>query len=139
MFGLWAMPWLPRRVPFSHVSRFFFHMYVGSYIHLLLICYRYVSSGNPTGLCRSSRLRVADFSYNFFVGSVPKCLDYLPRYLIPLFCWFIFLLYIFFSHSGFVFSSSFRGNCFLDRDPKQRPTLQCGMFLYVSPYYCISC
>ncbi|KAK1353337.1 putative LRR receptor-like serine/threonine-protein kinase [Heracleum sosnowskyi] len=61
----------------------------------------YVSSGNPAGLCRSSQLKVADFSYNFLVGSVPKCLEYLPN-------------------------SSFQGNCLLDRDPKQRPVHQCG-------------
>ncbi|WOG81233.1 hypothetical protein DCAR_0100378 [Daucus carota subsp. sativus] len=61
----------------------------------------YVSNGNPAGLCRFSQLKVADFSYNFFVGSVPKCLEYLPN-------------------------SSFQGNCLLDRDPKQRPTHQCG-------------
>ncbi|XP_073005002.1 probable LRR receptor-like serine/threonine-protein kinase At1g63430 isoform X1 [Typha latifolia] len=45
------------------------------------------SSGN--GLCQSPRLRVGDFSYNFFVGKVPPCLKYLPR-------------------------SSFQGNCFQD-------------------------
>ncbi|KAL8101927.1 putative LRR receptor-like serine/threonine-protein kinase At1g63430 [Apium graveolens] len=61
----------------------------------------YVSSGNPAGLCRSSQFKVADFSYNFLVGSVPKCLQYLPN-------------------------SSFQGNCLLDRDPKQRPMHQCG-------------
>ncbi|KAK1374802.1 putative LRR receptor-like serine/threonine-protein kinase [Heracleum sosnowskyi] len=59
-----------------------------------------LSNGNPTGLCRASQLRVADFSYNFFVGSVPKCLEYLQ-------------------------SSSFQGNCRLDRDPKQRDAPLC--------------
>ncbi|CAK9164969.1 unnamed protein product [Ilex paraguariensis] len=61
----------------------------------------YVSSGNSAGFCRSSQLKIADFSYNFFIGSIPKCLEYLPR-------------------------SSFQGNCLQDRDPKQRPTMQCG-------------
>ncbi|CAK9184615.1 unnamed protein product [Ilex paraguariensis] len=61
----------------------------------------YVSSGNPTGFCRSSQLKIADFSYNFLTGSIPKCLGYLP-------------------------SSSFQGNCLQDGDPKQRPTIQCG-------------
>ncbi|XP_028065234.1 probable LRR receptor-like serine/threonine-protein kinase At1g63430 isoform X2 [Camellia sinensis] len=61
----------------------------------------YASSWNTTGLCRSSQLKVADFSYNFFVGSIPKCLEYLP-------------------------SSSFQGNCLQDNDPKQRLTPQCG-------------
>ncbi|WOG90255.1 hypothetical protein DCAR_0209498 [Daucus carota subsp. sativus] len=59
-----------------------------------------LSNDNPTGLCRASQLRVADFSYNFFVGSVPKCLEYLQ-------------------------SSSFQGNCHLDRDPKQRDAPLC--------------
>uniref|UniRef100_A0A5B6ZN15 Protein kinase domain-containing protein n=1 Tax=Davidia involucrata TaxID=16924 RepID=A0A5B6ZN15_DAVIN len=56
---------------------------------------------SASNFCRSSQLKVADFSYNFFVGSIPKCLDYLPR-------------------------SSFQGNCLQDRDPKQRPTARCG-------------
>ncbi|KAI9174830.1 hypothetical protein LWI28_023327 [Acer negundo] len=61
----------------------------------------YASSTNLTGLCRSSQLKVADFSYNFFVGSIPKCLGYLP-------------------------STSFQGNCLRNRDPKQRSTMLCG-------------
>ncbi|EPS57874.1 hypothetical protein M569_16943, partial [Genlisea aurea] len=60
------------------------------------------SNGSPVGLCRLPRLRLADFSYNFFVGPVPKCLEYIPR------------LY-------------FRGNCLLgDESVKQRPAEQCG-------------
>ncbi|XP_057977603.1 probable LRR receptor-like serine/threonine-protein kinase At1g63430 isoform X2 [Malania oleifera] len=55
------------------------------------------SSGNATGLCLTSKLRVANFSYNFFVGSIPKCLDYLPR-----------------------------GNCLQGQEPKQRVAAQCG-------------
>lgn len=58
-------------------------------------------ASNSTGLCRSSQLRVADFSYNFFVGSIPKCLEYLPR-------------------------SSFQGNCLQKEDPKQRPAELCA-------------
>ncbi|KAK3227091.1 hypothetical protein Dsin_006953 [Dipteronia sinensis] len=61
----------------------------------------YASSANLTGLCRSSQLKVADFSFNFFVGSIPKCLEYLP-------------------------STSFQGNCLQNRDPKQRSTMLCG-------------
>lgn len=61
----------------------------------------YASSGNSTGFCRSSQLKIADFSYNFFVGGIPKCLDYLPK-------------------------SSFQGNCFQDKDAKQRPAARCG-------------
>ncbi|KAA8520813.1 hypothetical protein F0562_011486 [Nyssa sinensis] len=61
----------------------------------------YASSNYTTGICRLSQLNVADFSYNFFVGSIPKCLDHLPR-------------------------SSFQGNCLQERDPKQRPTARCG-------------
>ncbi|CAA2966694.1 probable LRR receptor-like serine threonine-kinase At1g63430 [Olea europaea subsp. europaea] len=61
----------------------------------------YASSGNPTGFCLSSQLKIADFSYNFFNGSIPKCLGYLPRL-------------------------SFQGNCLQDKDSKQRTTEQCG-------------
>lgn len=61
----------------------------------------YTSNANATGFCRSSQLKVADFSHNFFVGSIPKCLQHLPR-------------------------TSFQGNCLQDKDPKQRPTGQCG-------------
>ncbi|KAL3498818.1 hypothetical protein ACH5RR_041550 [Cinchona calisaya] len=60
----------------------------------------YVSSMEPTGLCRSSQLKFVDLSYNFFIGSIPKCLEYLPR-------------------------SSFQGNCLEDKDPKQRLPVQC--------------
>ncbi|GAA0165318.1 hypothetical protein LIER_20754 [Lithospermum erythrorhizon] len=60
----------------------------------------YVSSSQLTGLCRSSKLKAADFSYNFFVGNIPKCLEYVR--------------------------SSFQGNCLNDKDPIQRPSAQCG-------------
>ncbi|XP_010447211.1 PREDICTED: probable LRR receptor-like serine/threonine-protein kinase At1g63430 [Camelina sativa] len=53
------------------------------------------------GLCESSLPKVADFSYNFFVGSIPSCLDYLPR-------------------------TSFQGNCMQIKDVKQRPFSQCA-------------
>ncbi|XP_030947463.1 probable LRR receptor-like serine/threonine-protein kinase At1g63430 [Quercus lobata] len=62
---------------------------------------KYTSSAKGTGFCRSSQLQVADFSYNFLVGSIPKCLERLPR-------------------------SSFQGNCLQNKDPKQRLTGQCG-------------
>ncbi|KAK6130055.1 hypothetical protein DH2020_036182 [Rehmannia glutinosa] len=61
----------------------------------------FASSGTPMGICRSSQLKVADFSYNFLVGSIPKCLEYLPR-------------------------SSFQGNCLQVKDIKQRTASQCG-------------
>ncbi|BFG31704.1 hypothetical protein CerSpe_179780 [Prunus speciosa] len=61
----------------------------------------YASNSNLTGLCRSSQLKVADFSFNFFVGNIPKCLEYLPR-------------------------SSFQGNCLQKEDPKQRPVELCA-------------
>ncbi|KAL2517081.1 putative LRR receptor-like serine/threonine-protein kinase [Abeliophyllum distichum] len=61
----------------------------------------YASSGRPTGFCLSSQLKAADFSYNFFVGSTPKCLGFLPR-------------------------TSFQGNCLQDKDIKQRSIAQCG-------------
>ncbi|KAL8497315.1 hypothetical protein ACS0TY_020846 [Phlomoides rotata] len=60
----------------------------------------YASNG-PMGFCASSQLKVVDLSYNFFVGSIPKCLEHLPR-------------------------SSFQGNCLQDKDPKQRPAAQCS-------------
>ncbi|XP_057978342.1 probable LRR receptor-like serine/threonine-protein kinase At1g63430 isoform X2 [Malania oleifera] len=61
----------------------------------------YISRGNTTGLCRSSQLKFADFSYNFFVGSIPNCLGHLPR-------------------------SSFQGNCLKEKEPKQRVGALCG-------------
>ncbi|MCD7448585.1 hypothetical protein HAX54_044531 [Datura stramonium] len=61
----------------------------------------YASGAKPTGLCRLSQLRVADFSFNFFFGSIPKCLDYLSK-------------------------SSFQGNCLQAKDPRQRSTALCG-------------
>ncbi|QCD91651.1 probable LRR receptor-like serine/threonine-protein kinase At1g63430 isoform X1 [Vigna unguiculata] len=67
-----------------------------SYMHGM-----YVSKENVTGFCRSSQLKVADFSYNFLVGSIPKCLEYLPRL-------------------------SFQGNCIQSQDIKQRPRIQCA-------------
>ncbi|XP_058200772.1 probable LRR receptor-like serine/threonine-protein kinase At1g63430 isoform X1 [Rhododendron vialii] len=59
------------------------------------------SSWEPTGFCRSSQLMFANFSYNFFVGSIPKCLENI---------------------SGL----SFQGNCLDDKDPTQRPTAKCA-------------
>ncbi|XP_073106395.1 probable LRR receptor-like serine/threonine-protein kinase At1g63430 isoform X2 [Elaeis guineensis] len=47
------------------------------------------SHNNVSGLCQSSQLKAGDFSYNYFVGTIPPCLKYLPR-------------------------SSFQGNCFQD-------------------------
>ncbi|KAM6556784.1 hypothetical protein CsatB_003803 [Cannabis sativa] len=60
----------------------------------------YAPGSNSTGFCRSSQFHKADFSYNFFVGSIPKCLEYLPR-------------------------TSFQGNCLQHKDIKQRPKKQC--------------
>ncbi|KAJ1411828.1 Serine-threonine/tyrosine-protein kinase, catalytic domain [Sesbania bispinosa] len=61
----------------------------------------YASNASLTGFCRSSQLKFADFSYNFFVGSIPKCLEHLPR-------------------------SSFQGNCLQVKDIKQRTSVQCA-------------
>ncbi|KAL9260539.1 putative LRR receptor-like serine/threonine-protein kinase [Drosera capensis] len=61
----------------------------------------YASPGNTTGLCCLSQLIVADLSYNFFTGTVPKCIQYLPR-------------------------SSFQGNCLQEMDLKRRSGSQCG-------------
>ncbi|EOA18793.1 hypothetical protein CARUB_v10007407mg [Capsella rubella] len=58
-------------------------------------------SANITGLCASSPLKVADFSYNFFEGSIPRCLDYLPR-------------------------TSFQGNCMKTKKVRQRPSAECA-------------
>lgn len=61
----------------------------------------YASSWNTSGFCGSFQLKIADFSENLFIGTIPKCLSYLPR-------------------------SSFQGNCLEDKDPKQRPASQCA-------------
>ncbi|KAG4972941.1 hypothetical protein AAZX31_11G024200 [Glycine max] len=61
----------------------------------------YASKENVTGFCRSSQLKVADFSFNFLVGSIPKCLEYLPRL-------------------------NFQGNCLQGQDLKQRSSIQCA-------------
>ncbi|KAG9145044.1 hypothetical protein Leryth_018340 [Lithospermum erythrorhizon] len=61
----------------------------------------YVSSKQRAGLCLSSQLKMADFSYNFLVGNIPKCLEQLR-------------------------SIGFQGNCLDDKDPIQRPSSQCG-------------
>ncbi|KAJ8766139.1 hypothetical protein K2173_021656 [Erythroxylum novogranatense] len=60
----------------------------------------YASSANLTGLCGASQLKEADFSYNFFVGGIPKCLAHLPR-------------------------TSFQGNCLQHKYLKQRSDAQC--------------
>ncbi|KAH1267540.1 putative LRR receptor-like serine/threonine-protein kinase [Glycine max] len=60
----------------------------------------YASKENVTGFCRSSQLKVADFSFNFLVGRIPKCLEYLPRL-------------------------SFQGNCLQGQELKQRSSIQC--------------
>ncbi|KAE9614146.1 hypothetical protein Lal_00016799 [Lupinus albus] len=59
------------------------------------------SNVTSTGLCRLSQLKVADFSYNFISGSIPKCLEYLPR-------------------------SSFQCNCLQRKDIKQRSSALCA-------------
>nr|GMD78773.1 probable LRR receptor-like serine/threonine-protein kinase At1g63430 [Ipomoea batatas] len=56
--------------------------------------------GINRGLCHA-KLKFADFSYNFFVGKIPNCLNYLPR-------------------------SSFQGNCLQVQEISQRPAAQCG-------------
>ncbi|KAL7596074.1 hypothetical protein Lser_V15G30401 [Lactuca serriola] len=61
----------------------------------------FASNVTRLGFCRSNSLKVADFSYNFLIGSIPKCLGYLPR-------------------------TSFQGNCLPIKDIKQRTSEQCG-------------
>ncbi|CAF2372244.1 BnaAnng33340D [Brassica napus] len=65
------------------------------------------SANNGSGLCKSSLLKVADFSYNFFVGKIPKCLEHLPR-------------------------TSFQGNCMQNKDLKHKPSSssQCAKVRY---------
>ncbi|XP_011622868.1 probable LRR receptor-like serine/threonine-protein kinase At1g63430 [Amborella trichopoda] len=61
----------------------------------------YAPRRNSSGFCQSNQLRIADFSHNFFVGQIPQCLNYLPRY-------------------------SFQWNCLDDRgSSNQRPSQQC--------------
>ncbi|KAF5800762.1 putative protein kinase RLK-Pelle-LRR-VI-2 family [Helianthus annuus] len=61
----------------------------------------YASNTNVLGFCHASPLRVADFSFNYLVGSIPKCLEYLPR-------------------------DSFRGNCIKYKDITPRAPEECG-------------
>ncbi|CAN1253768.1 Probable LRR receptor-like serine/threonine-protein kinase At1g63430 [Linum perenne] len=63
----------------------------------------YSSGGNITGLCQASNLKVADFSYNFFTGPIPKCLGHIPR-------------------------ESFQGNCLQNKETKQRSAAQCSTY-----------
>ncbi|KAI3824256.1 hypothetical protein L1987_05707 [Smallanthus sonchifolius] len=39
----------------------------------------YASNTNVLGFCHASPLKFADFSFNYLVGNIPKCLEYLPR------------------------------------------------------------
>ncbi|KAE8732308.1 putative RNA-binding protein nob1 [Hibiscus syriacus] len=69
----------------------------------------YASRSNFTGLCRSSQLEVVDVSYNYLVGSIPKCLTDLP-------------------------GASFEE----DKDFKQHPNTQCGA-LQSKSYQALKC
>ncbi|ONM11949.1 putative LRR receptor-like serine/threonine-protein kinase [Zea mays] len=69
-----------------------------------------IGSTAHNGLCPSSRLYVADFSYNFLVGKIPSCLKYLPR-------------------------SSFQGNCFQDEYSVQQRPLQICTSVYFLFYH----
>ncbi|KAK1409044.1 hypothetical protein QVD17_41316 [Tagetes erecta] len=62
----------------------------------------YVSNTNALGFCHATPLKVADFSFNYLVGSIPKCLEYLPR-------------------------ASFQGNCIMYKDIIPRAPEQCGV------------
>ncbi|CAH8390795.1 unnamed protein product [Eruca vesicaria subsp. sativa] len=63
-----------------------------------------LSANNISGLCKSPHLKVADFSYNFFHGKIPTCLNYLPR-------------------------ERFQGNCMKTKDVKQRTSSECAAFV----------
>ncbi|EPS69112.1 hypothetical protein M569_05651, partial [Genlisea aurea] len=58
-------------------------------------------SSSLMGLCGASQLHVLDLSYNFLVGSIPKCLANVPR-------------------------SSFLGNCLHEKDLLQRSLAICA-------------
>ncbi|KAK8935376.1 putative LRR receptor-like serine/threonine-protein kinase [Platanthera zijinensis] len=61
-----------------------------------------IPHSNITGICKLTKLKVADFSYNFLLGRIPTCLEYLPR-------------------------KSFQGNCFEDNHTiLPRSTQQCA-------------
>jgi hypothetical protein len=108
-------------------------------ISCINFCFRYASNPNSTGFCRSTRFMVADFSYNFLVGSIPKCLEYLPRFLLLSLSHSCFLL----GKSSFTWylscRSSFQGNCLQNKDPEQRSTTQCGMYneIFLLGYYLV--
>nr|KAJ0219287.1 hypothetical protein LSAT_V11C300104170 [Lactuca sativa] len=61
----------------------------------------YASNTTALGFCRATPLKIADFSYNYLVGSVPKCLEYLPK-------------------------ASFQGNCIKYKGITTRAPEQCG-------------
>lgn len=42
--------------------------------------FRLASQSNTSGLCQLTHLRVANFSYNYFIGGIPSCMNYLPRF-----------------------------------------------------------
>ncbi|KAI3501262.1 hypothetical protein L1887_29126 [Cichorium endivia] len=62
----------------------------------------YAQNTNVLGFCRATPLKVADFSYNYLVGGIPKCLEYLPK-------------------------ASFQGNCMKYEDITPREPEQCGI------------
>ncbi|GJT11890.1 probable LRR receptor-like serine/threonine-protein kinase [Tanacetum coccineum] len=62
----------------------------------------YASTTNALGFCRASPTKFADFSFNYLVGNIPKCLEYLPR-------------------------ASFPGNCIKYKDVTPRTPEQCGI------------
>lgn len=68
----------------------------------------YASNTNALGFCRATPLKIADFSYNHLVGSVPKCLEYLPK-------------------------ASFQGNCIKYKGITTRAPEQCGFSLQANP------
>ncbi|KAF3796240.1 putative LRR receptor-like serine/threonine-protein kinase, partial [Nymphaea thermarum] len=92
---------------------------------------------SSVGFCQSPNLKVADFSDNFFIGRIPSCLDHLPR------C-FPYSQLSFYTNMNSqkknliilcLFRSSFRKNCFLDRDSIiQRSIQQCGEQCYLIVY-----
>ncbi|KAG0496807.1 hypothetical protein HPP92_001498 [Vanilla planifolia] len=60
------------------------------------------NNSHGTNLCQFPRLKIGDFSYNFLVGKIPSCLNYLP-------------------------GSSFQGNCLQDEHAAlQRSPQICG-------------
>ncbi|KAL4570800.1 hypothetical protein LXL04_026463 [Taraxacum kok-saghyz] len=99
------------------------------------VIYASSTNANPLGFCRATPLKIADFSYNYLVGSVPKCLEYLPKYLssssdsFPSFFPCFLSQFLSFFHNR----ASFQGNCIKYKGITTRPPAQCGFASPANP------